>query len=217
MTRRAATRSVRGALLAAAAALMAGCAAAPQVVPGNPAPLSPVPATPTSAAPASSSPSGPAGTGSTATRPPATPPARYETYQLTAHGVTVKVPVPAGWTRTATALGADFGDPSGTLLLRINVTPRTPGQTVRQSWQAVETGQRLPGYQRLDARDVTGYFDGALDWTFLFDGNGGRRQVVDRLLVSGPAGIAIYFSAPRADFARLLPIWNEAKDGLAVS
>jgi hypothetical protein len=210
-------------LLAAAAVLLAGCAAAPATVAGSPAPLTPVPAatTPAPRSPAPPGGSSPAGRRSpaspTPTRPAPVLPAAYETFELTAHGVTVRLPVPAGWTRTDTALGADFGDPSGTLLLRVNVTPRTPGQTVRQSWEAQEAQLRLAGYRRLDARDVPGYFDGALDWTFLFDGNGGRRQAVDRLLVSGPAGIAVYFSAPRADFARLLPIWNEAKDGLAVS
>jgi hypothetical protein len=146
-------------------------------------------------------------------------PAAYETLELAVHGVTVRLPVPVGWRRSRTTRGYDLGDPTGTLLLRIDVTERTAGQTMREAWAILEqqTARDLPGYQLLDDRDVPGFFDGALDWTFLFDGNGGRRQVVDRLLVSGPAGVAIYFSAVRADFARLLPVWTRARDGLTIS
>lgn len=64
---------------------------------------------------------------------------------------------------------------------------------------------------------MAGYFDEALDWIFLFDRDGEPRQVVDRLLASGDVGVAVYFSARRADFARLLPIWDKAIDNLAVS
>jgi hypothetical protein len=173
--------------------------------------------TPTTARP----PAGPAATGPTssptATRPAPVLPAAYETFELAGQGVTVRLPVPAGWTRKQTPLGYDFSDPSGTLLLRVNLTARESDQTVRESWQAQEAGLRLAGYRRLDARDVPGFFDGALDWTFVFDGNGGQRQVVDRLVDSGPARIAVYFSAPRQDFGRLLPTWSTAVEGLAVS
>jgi hypothetical protein len=225
--RRAASVAVLVAGCAAAAALVAGCAAAPEVVAGSPAPLTPVPASGTSTpatARTRASPPGPAATSPTgppsspaATRPAPVLPAAYEAFQLTGQGVTVRLPVPTGWTRRRTELGYDFGDPSGTLLLRVNLTAREPGRTVRESWQALEAGQRLAGYRRLAARDVPGLFDGALDWTFVFDGNGGQRQVVDRLLLSGPAQIAVYFSAVGGDFGRLLPIWNTAVEGLEIS
>lgn len=220
MTRRAA-RSLRGGLLAAAAALVAGCAAAPQVVPGNPAPLTPVPATPTrsSAPPAgSSAPAGTTPSSPTASRPAPALPAAYGTFELDGQGVTVALPVPTGWRRTPNTAGYDFVDPTGRLLLRLNLTAREPG-TVRQSWERLEppVDRKLTNYRRLDARDVPDFFDGALDWTFRYDDPTGEQQVVDRLLVAGPAGLAIYFRAPRADFGRLLPIWDKAVGGLAVS
>lgn len=208
-------------LLVAAAALVAGCAAAPQVVPGSPAPLAPAPATPTrsSAPPASSSP--PAGSTSSsppASRPAPVLPAAYETFELEGQGVTVALPVPTGWRRTPNTAGYDFVDPTGRLLLRLNLTAREPG-TVRQAWERLEpsVARKLTNYRRLDARDVPDFFDGALDWTFRYDDPTGEQQVVDRLLVAGAAGVAIYFRAPRADFARLLPIWDRAQQGLAVS
>jgi hypothetical protein len=211
-------RFVRGALLAATAALVAGCAPAPEVVAGSPAPLTPVPTTvtppATTARPSTSPPAGP-----TATRPAPVLPAAYETLELAGHGVTVRLPVPAGWTRTRTARGYDLGDPSETLLLRVDVTARSSGQTARQSWASFEptTARQLAGYRLLGTRDVAGVGESALDWSFTFDGNSGRRQAIDRLLVSGPAGVAVYFSALERDFDRLLPIWTRAKDGLTVS
>jgi len=220
-------RVVLGALLAAAAVLAAGCAPAPEVVAGSPAPLTPVPGT--TAPKATRSAASPAG--QTAGRPtsraasPATNrpapvlPAAYATAELAGHGVTVRVPVPAGWTRRPTARGSDFVDATGTVLLRIELTARVPDQTLREFWADLEpkVDAQLAGYRRLDARDVPGYFDGALDWTFTFDSSDGPRQVIDRLLVSGPANVAVYFSALRPDFARLLPVWDRAQRGLAIS
>jgi hypothetical protein len=221
---------VRGALLAAAAAalaapavLAAGCAPAPEVVAGSPAPLTPVPST--TAPKATRSAASPAGQPTSRTASPATNrpapvlPAAYATAELAGHGVTVRVPVPAGWTRRPTERGSDFVDATGTVLLRIELTARVPDQTLRESWADLEpkVAAQLAGYRRLDARDVPGYFDGALDWTFTFDSRDGKRQVIDRLLVSGPANVAVYFSALRPDFARLLPVWDRAQRGLAIS
>ena len=103
-------------------------------------------------------------------------PAAYETLEMAAHGVTVQVPVPAGWRRERTSLGYDFDDPTGTVLLRINVTAQPPSETVRESWEDLERQLKLDGYTRLDAQDVLDFYDGALDWRFLFDddGAGGR-------------------------------------------
>jgi hypothetical protein len=217
-------RVVGAALGAALAAATAGCAPAPEVVAGSPAPLTPAATTPATATTTATAPTGsaPATSPSTAPTPPRSRPApvlpaRYETLELTAYGVTLRMPVPAGWRRTRTALGYDLGDPSETLLLRVNVTAREPGRTVRQSWEAAEASLALAGYRRLDVRDVPGYFDEALDWTFVFDRDGEQRQVVDRLLVSGQVGVAVYFSARRADFPRLLPVWDRAIDNLALS
>ena len=205
-------------LVAVAAALAAGCASPPAVVAGNPAPLT---ATPSATATRTTPPARPSTPSPTAapTRPAPRLPAGYGTAELTAHGVTVRLPVPDGWMRTPTARGYDFGDPSGTLLFRVEVTARPPGQTARQAWESLEpqAAPKLPGYRRLDARDLPGYLDGALDWTFLFDGSNGRRQVVDRLAVSGPAVVAVYFSARRADFGGLLPIWDRGVGELTVS
>ena len=215
----AAVRFVRGVLVAAAAVLVAGCAAQPVVVAGSPAPLTPVP-TGTTLSP-TRSPAPPASTSSAAgpTRPAPVLPAAYETLELANHGVTVRLPVPVGWARTRTPRGYDLGDPSGTLLIRVDVTARATGQTARQSWASFEptTARQLAGYRLLGTRDVAGVGESALDWSFTFDGNGGRRQAIDRLLVSGPAGVAVYFSALERDFDRLLPIWNKARDGLTVS
>jgi hypothetical protein len=202
-------------VVAVGAVLVAGCATAPEVVAGSPAPLTPVPTTAAAPTRSSTPPARPTAT-PTATRPGPVLPTEYETLQLAAQGVTVRLPVPAEWTRTRTQRGYDFGDPSQTLLLRIEVTGREGAQTARQHFESLEpdTAGRLVNYERLDAVDLP---DGALDWSFTFDGNGGRRRAIDRLLVSGPAAVAVYFSAVERDFDRLLPIWTKAKDGLTIS
>ena len=190
--------------------------AADRVADRRPAPTTSRPAagrTPTATTPRSTA------TTPTPTGPAPTLPATYEALELAGHGVTVRLPVPAGWTRRRTALGYDVGDPTGTLLLRVNLTAREPGRTVRESWQVQEaaTARQLANYRRLEARDVPGYFDGALDWTFVFDSDRGQRQVVDRLLDADTARVAVYFSALQPDFDRLRPVWDRAQQGLVIS
>jgi hypothetical protein len=219
----------RRALLGIAALLVTGCATEPQMVAGSPAPLPPMPSSAADTPGATRSPAPPGSTeapggaassaGPTADGPAPVLPAAYRTIDLAAHGVTAAVPVPAGWARRSTDRGYEFGDPSGTVLLRLEITARTPGRTERESWQDLEahTAPRLRDYRRLDVREVSGYPDGALDWSFSFDGVGGRRQVVDRLVASGSAEIAVYFSALQRDFATLRPAWDRASQGLTVS
>lgn len=213
-----------------AAAVLTGCARQPQLVTGAPAPVTPVPtATPVSpTATATGTPTAPAGPSRTPSRPAATtspPPAvptlptAYTSLEFTDLDTTVRLPVPVGWTKTRTARGYDFGDPTETLLLRAEITART-GADARSGLTAYEptVAASLPNYRRAGIADVSGVGDSAVDWTFTFTGvQKLPRRVIDRMIVSGPAGIAVYFSALDRDYAAVRGVWNEAVNGLVIS
>jgi hypothetical protein len=200
--------SPRAALLAAClATALAGCANGPAVVGGSAGPVT----APTTAA----SPSRPA----PAPRPSGTPtpPAAYGPYALTAHGLTATLPVPADWSLTKTTRGVDFGDPTGTVLLRVEIVTRS-APTARAGWEAAEAGFRtsLPGYQRLGLADVPGVGDTAADLTFTFERDGVTRRVIDRGIVVGDAAMAIYYSAPQAAYDRMAPVFDRASRDLVL-
>lgn len=200
----------RPALAAAltAALGLAGCSGAPEEVPG-----------PAGAVVAATS--GPAATRpAPAPRPSGTPtpPAAYAPYELAREGVTVRLPVPVDWSLTRTERGVDFGDPSGTVLLRVEVVARSV-PTARAGWEAAEAGFRrtLPGYRRLGLADVPGVGDNAADLTFTFVRDGVTRRVIDRGIVVGGAALAIYYSAPQDAYDRMAPVFDQASRGLRLS
>lgn len=196
--------------MAAAVLTGAGCAPAPRTVPGNPAPVTPLPSRSSSPGPASPTP---------VASPTGDPvlPAAYDTLTLSRAGTVVRLPVPRGWSRQQTSRGVELGDQSGTVLLRVEVAPRT-APTAEAAWEALEptTRRQLGGYRRLDIAAVPGPGDSAADWTFTFVRDGERRRVIDRGIVAGAAGIAVYFSSRERDYERLLPVWARATGGLVL-
>ena len=201
-----------GPVAAVLAAALAGCTAPPpERVPGDPAPVTVAPSGGTAPAPA---PTRQPGSPTPAGVPQ--PPTGYEEFQLTGQGVTVRLTVPSGWSRMKIperpgAVGMDFEDP-GRQLLRVEITAREDDWTARQGFEAYEPALRrtVADYRRLDLVDVPGVGESAVDLSFTFTRDGGRRQVVDRMLVQGPAAVAVYYRTMQRDFARLVPIWQQA-------
>lgn len=210
----------------AVAAALAGCAVgAPRLVDGTPAPLS---ASPSGTAAATGSPV-PA-----ATRPSGSPtaagvpalPAGYRSFVLTAYGATVRLDVPTEWTeRTDDRTGDEpavvrnFGDATETLLVKVEISPRAGRRDAREGLAAYEPVVPVKNYRRLSIVDVPGVGDSAVDWTFTFTSatDGRLRRVADRLVVSGDASVAVYFSALSQDYSRLLPIWQRGVGTLEIS
>jgi hypothetical protein len=191
--------------LVAGLVLVTGCAAAPTEVPGRAGPLA-VSASP-SRAPVATRPSG-----------TPTPPAAYVPHTLRRLGVAVTLPVPADWSRTDTGRGVDFGDPTGNVLLRVEVVA-AGAPTARAVWESAEAGFRaaLPGYRRLGLADVPGVGDDAADLTFTFDRDGVTRRVIDRGIVVGGAHVAVYYSAPQDAYDRMAPVFDRASRDLVLS
>lgn len=202
-------------LLALAAA---GCAIRPDVVPGNAAPITRSPA------PAGSTPSTPAGsTASTTASPTGSPlppvPTDFRSVEMSGFGVSVTLPVPSAWTRKPSNSGGldrtdvDLQNPE--VLLRIDLSARGQG-TAEAGAVRIESASRLAGYRRLDITPVPGVGDDAVDWTFTFERDG-TRQVVDRQILAGGAGVAVYYSAPQNLYERYLPVWQQAVRGLRIT
>lgn len=200
----------RAALLAATlAVVLAGCARGPDEVSGQADPVTAVTTTP-AATPSRPAPVvRPSGT--------ATPPSAYGPFELTGQGLTVRLPVPTHWSLTRTSRGVDFGDPTGTVLLRVEIVARGAA-TARAGWEAAEVGFRrqLPGYQRLGLADVPGVGDNAADLTFTFVRDGVTRRVIDRGIVVGDAAMAIYYSAPQDAYDRTAPVFDRASRDLEI-
>jgi eukaryotic-like serine/threonine-protein kinase len=193
--------------VAGTALALSACSVGPERVPGVPAPLAAVTPSPSASRPPPRT--EPSGT--------AVEPTQYVPYTFRGQGVTATVPVPANWSLTKTPYGADFGDPSGRLLLRLEIRERTAGDAVR-GWELYEPelSERLTNYRRVDLVAVSGYGDSAADLTFTFDRDGPRR-VIDRSVLSGQASIAIYFSAEQAAFDRTSRVFSLVADGLTIT
>ena len=63
---------------------------------------------------------------------------------------------------------------------------------------------------------MPGVGESAVDWSFTFTDDQGRRQVIDRMLVQGSAAVAVYYSTTQRDFERLMPIWQQAVQRLVI-
>lgn len=197
--------------MAVLAVAVAGCVAGPVRVEGEPAPL-----TAPTGAPTPSRPAPVASPGGTPVLPRA-----YVEHTLSRSGVTIRLPVPAGWSLTEKEYGVDFGDPSGRLLLRLDIRERrgeAVGLTAARAWELSEPeiSRGLANYRRLGIVAVPGVGDSAADWTFTFD-RGVTRQVVDRGISVGPVTVAIYFSAEQQLYDAMLPVFTRAAGGLVIS
>ena len=206
-----------GPIAAVLAAVLAGCAPPPpEHIPGDPAPVTMAPSGGTASAPAPTRRPG-------SSTPAGVPqlPTGYQRFELTGHGVTARLTVPSGWSRRPIsarpgAVGTDFVDPSGLQLFRVEITARVGDRTARQGFEAYEPTVGLPDYRPLDLVDVPGVGESAVDWSFTFNGAGGLREVVDRMVVQGQAAIAIYYRTAQRDFERLVPIWRQAVAQLVI-
>jgi hypothetical protein len=214
-----------GVVLLLALAATAGCGTRSATIPGAAAPLTrtgtvtPGPTTP-EPAPTSPSPStnSPTADSPTPTALPAVP-TDFRTVTMNGFGVTVALPVPAGWARKpSTSAGlnrtdVDLVNPA--VLLRIDVSARGAGSAEDGAIRN-ESSTRLSGYRRIGITPVPGVGDDAVDWAFRFQRNG-TRQVVDRQILSGNAGVAVYYSAPAELYQRYLPAWERAVRDLSIT
>lgn len=198
-----------GVVLVALLAAAAGCATRPDVVPGTAAPITGSPAPAGASPPAAATPTG-------SPLPPL--PADFRALTMTGFGVSVTLPVPSGWSRKPgsptglTRTDVDLQNPE--VLLRIDLSARGQGSAEAGAIRN-ETTAALAGYRRLDITSVQDVGDDAVDWTFTFERDGTRR-VVDRQILSGTAGVAVYYSAPQDLYARYLPVWQRAVRDLEI-
>jgi hypothetical protein len=205
------------ALAALLVTLLAGCAAAPTRIAGDPAPLTASGSASLPANASGASPTSPPSTSPASTASPIVPPS-YTPFRLSGAGVTISVPVPTGWQRSGNATRVDFRDATGQILLRVELQQRM-ASTARQAWEAADRNARatFQGYRLLGITDVPGVGDSAADWRFSFERDGVRRRVVDRGILSGDAGLAVYYSAPEPHYRRLAPVWDTAIAGLSIT
>jgi hypothetical protein len=213
-----------GVVLLLALAATAGCGTRSATIPGAAAPLTrtgtvtPGPTTPMPA-PRNPSPSTDSPTADSPT-PTALPPVPtdFRTVTMNGYGVTVALPVPAGWTRKPstppglTRTDVDLVNPQ--VLVRIDLSARGPG-SAQDAAIRNESATRLGDYRRIAITRVPGVGDDAVDWAFTFQRDG-TRQVVDRQILSGPAAVAVYYSAPAELYQRYLPVWERAVRGLSI-
>jgi hypothetical protein len=200
-------------VLALAVATVAGCGARPQPFPGSAAPLTGTGTPAASTSPTSSATPGPSGS------PLPAVPTVFRPLTASGFGVSVSLPVPDGWVREPSAsaglIRTDVDLRTPEVLLRIDLSARGSG-SARDAATRNEAATRLTGYQRIAITPVTGVGDDAADWAFTFERDGTRR-VVDRQIVAGTAGIAVYYSAPTALYERYLPVWQRAVRGLSIT
>ncbi|CAA9285702.1 MAG: hypothetical protein AVDCRST_MAG41-3957, partial [uncultured Corynebacteriales bacterium] len=145
-------------------------------------------------------------------------PAAYGPYTLERLGLSATLSVPAEWSLSRTERGVEFGDPTGTLLLRVEIVPR-PAADARAAWEAAEPAFRrsLRDYRRLGLVDVRGVGESAADLSFTFTRDGITRQVIDRGILVDGLSLAIYFSAPRESYARTAVVFYRANRDLRLS
>jgi hypothetical protein len=215
-----------GPVAAVLAAAVAGCTPGPpEPIAGDPAPVTVAPTGSVTSAP---------------TRPPGSPtpagvpqlPTGYQGFELTVHGVTAWLPVPSGWSppkrysRSSGAQGVppavvtDFDDPTGAQRLRVEIMARQ-APTAQKGFEAYEPmlAGDLDDYERLGRVEVVpGVGESAVDVRFTFTSGEDRRlqQAVDRMIVLGSAGVAVYYRTLQRDFKRLEPIWRHAVDRLVL-
>jgi serine/threonine protein kinase len=105
------------------------------------------------------------------------------------------VAVPRGWTQSTAADGTRFTDPSGDRYLLV-ATRYPAGSSAVGAWEDSERTFRSShsDYQRLrlESIDVDGARDAA-DWEFTYTDGGAALHALDRAMVFGNRGYALYF------------------------
>jgi hypothetical protein len=215
--------AVRRVLVVLAVTLVgtAGCGVRTEQVPGAAAPITATGTVGPSPGPATPSPTAGSSGPTPAATPPVPVPTAFRTVTMTGSGLTISFPVPSAWTvassrtdelsRTDAKVGDD-------LLLRVDLTARGTG-TAREGAEGVEAAIRpdRPTYERLDIAEVPGVGDDAVDWTFTYDQAGTPSEVIDRLILSGPGGVAVYLRAPVQFYGRYLPVWQRTARELTIT
>ncbi|CAN5717893.1 hypothetical protein BH24ACT13_BH24ACT13_07050 [soil metagenome] len=113
------------------------------------------------------------------------------------------VAIPAGWRVTTEGSRRYFTDPQTGRAFHVDQT-NTPQADPLEDWQNQEKGvsQRLPGYEliRIDPLNYRGWE--AADWEFTYDGNSGRRHVINRnVLVSSSQAYALHWNVGADEWA----------------
>ena len=120
------------------------------------------------------------------------------------------VAVPNGWTRSAASDGTRFTDPSGDRYLLV-ATRYPAGSSAIGAWQDSERAFRSShtDYQRLRLAsiDVGGARDAA-DWEFTYTEGGAALHAIDRALVFGNRGYALYFQTHADQWDASQPLWQ---------
>jgi hypothetical protein len=106
------------------------------------------------------------------------------------------VAIPQGWAVTTEGTRRYFTDPQTGRVFHVDQTDQ-PQADPLEDWQNQEEGvsQRLPGYEliRIDSVNYRGWE--AADWEFTYDGNSGRRHVLNRnVLVSSSQAYALHWN-----------------------
>ncbi|URM95957.1 protein kinase [Actinomadura madurae] len=171
--------------------------------------------TPTNAGKGSSSASTPS------KKPESGPPAGFRKH---ADRTGYTVYVPEGWSGPERKTGGDFFyAPGRKTYVQIGQTD-DPGESAIDDWRRQERGgSGWPGYKRIeiaptgDEPPVPDTEDGdkSADWEFTYDGDGGRKHILNRGFVTNGHGYAILLCAPDDDwdkvFSDLQPVYRTFK------
>jgi hypothetical protein len=131
------------------------------------------------------------------------------------------VPVPTGWSGPERKQGGDYYySPDRRVYVQIDQV-KDPSDSAIDDWRRQERGgARFPGYKKIRIEPTgdhppvpdTGDGDDSADWEFTFDGDGGRRHILNRGFVAGDHGYAILLCAPDKEwgkvFADLQPVYR---------
>jgi hypothetical protein len=120
------------------------------------------------------------------------------------------VGVPKGWSATTQDNGTKFTDPAGGRYLLVG-TRYPAGESAVRAWQAAERTFRSShaAYQRLRIEPVQDAgADDAADWEFLYTDSGARLHALDRGLVFGHRGYALFFQTHADQWDASQSVWQ---------
>lgn len=146
---------------------------------------------------------------------PKAAPAGWTSYRDPQLGWTVSVP--KGWTQSTASDGTRFTDPAGGRYLLV-ATRYPAGSSAVGAWEDSERAFQSShaDYQRirLEGIDVTGARDAA-DWEFTYSENGAALHAIDRAMVFGNRGYALYFQTHTDQWAASQSMWETLQDAFA--
>ena len=135
-------------------------------------------------------------------------PAGWTTYHDPTLGWTIAAP--QGWTRSTASDGTRFTDPSGDRYVLV-ATRYPAGSSAVGAWKDSERAFRSShsGYQRIQlaGTDVPGARDAA-DWEFTYVDGGASLHAIDRAMVFGNRGYALYFQTHADQWDASQSLWQ---------